>query len=126
MVKTQTESHIRALWKIWVFYSFEVRKGTYVTHAFGDSPKLSSGGLAVPRLIRCSEFITPKRVSVTFEGMVPPPNKRSDSLVHLVAALASRQAESGGQGLACTKALHFTIHCYTVICNREIIIFFFF
>jgi hypothetical protein len=29
----------------------------FVTQAFGNSPKLSSSGLAIPWLIRCSEFI---------------------------------------------------------------------
>ena len=51
LVKTQTESHVRRpvvwtnQWQIWGFFSF------------GDSPKLSSTGLATQWLIRRSEFI---------------------------------------------------------------------
>ena len=65
MVKTQTQSQDRRpvvytnRWQIWVLFSFELLWGTanFVTQAFGDSPKLSSTGLAIQWLIRRSEFI---------------------------------------------------------------------
>ena len=65
VVKTQTERHARRSvvwtkqWQIWVFFSFEARRGrlNFVTQAFRDSPNFFSSGLAIPWLIKSSEFI---------------------------------------------------------------------
>ena len=56
MVKTQTQSHVRRLavwtnqWQIWVSFPLRFAGGQleFITQAFGDCPKLSNSGLAIP------------------------------------------------------------------------------